>query len=115
MGENKRRPILPIILIAVGLLFLIGAVASIFLLSNPDDQPSVSNPEQGVPFPQIQRVDLATAKNAFDDGAAVFVDVRGEAYYMNGHIPGAISIPLDQIEDRLAVLNQNDWIILYCT
>lgn len=115
MGENKRRPLFPVIMIAVGLVILIGVVAGIFLLSNPQDPPVASNQEPGIPFPQVQRLDLATAKKAYDDGTAVFVDVRGQQYYQNGHIPGAKSIPLNQLEDRLVELNQDDWIILYCT
>jgi flagellar basal body-associated protein FliL len=115
LGEKKRRPLIPIILIAVGLVILIGAVASIFLLSGSDDQQMTSNPDSGVPNPQIQRVDLTSAKGAFDDGTAVFVDVRGQVYYQDGHIPGAISIPLDQLEERLDELNKDDWILLYCT
>jgi hypothetical protein len=115
LGEKKRRPIFPIILMAIGLVILIGALASIFLSSNPQGQPVASNPDAGIPFPEIQRLDLATAKGAYDEGTAVFVDVRDQLYYQDGHIPGALSIPLNQVEDRLDELNKDDWIILYCT
>ena len=100
---------------ATRLFGFIGAGASIFLLPDADDQPVVSNPNPGVPLPQIQRVDLSTAKSAFDEGRAVFVDVRSQAFYQDSHIPGALSIPLNQLEDRIGELNQDDWIILYCT
>lgn len=115
MGETNKRPIIPIILIIVGLVILIGALASIFLVADPGEQSVASKPDPGYPFPQIQRVDLSTAKDAFDGGTAVFVDVRGVSFYQDGHIPGALSIPLNQLEDRLGELNQDDWIILYCT
>jgi len=46
---------------------------------------------------------------------AVVVDVRGAADYEAGHIPGAWSIPLDQIEKRAAELKKlNKPIVLYC-
>ena len=115
MGQNKKRPIIPIILMTIGLMILIGALASIFLVSNQGDQFAASNPDPEIPFPQIQRVDLSTAKSALDGGTAVFVDVRGQSYYQDGHIPGAVSIPLNQLEERQGELNQEDWIILYCT
>jgi 3-mercaptopyruvate sulfurtransferase SseA len=115
LSTNNKRPIYPIILIAAGLLILVGAVAGLVLLSGTDDPPQVSNPDQEIPFPKVARVSLTTAKGAFDDGAAVFVDVRDQAYYENGHIPGARSIPLNQIETRLSELDPGDWIILYCT
>lgn len=115
MGEKKRRPIYPIILMVVGLVILIGALAGVYLLPGSDDQTIAGNPDPGVPFPQIQRVDLATTKEAFDKGTAVFVDVRGVTYFQEGHIPGALSIPLNELESRLDELGQDDWIILYCT
>ena len=115
MDTNNKRPIYPLILIAAGLLILIGAVTGLILLSGSDDSPPVSNPDQEIPFPKVTRVSLSTAKGAFDDGAAVFVDVRDQIYYESGHIPGARSIPLDQFEGRLGELDRDDWIILYCT
>jgi len=99
----------------VGLVILVGAIAGVFLLTGSDDQSVADNPDPGVPYPQIQRVDLSTTKEAFDSGTAVFVDVRGEAYFQEGHIPGALSIPLNELEARLVELGQDDWIILYCT
>lgn len=115
MGENKRRRIFPIVLMAVGLIIIIGALASIFYRSDPESQPESRNPDTSIPYPEITRVDLSTAKGAYDDGTAVFVDVRDQSYYQDAHIPGARSIPLLQLEDRLDELNQDDWIILYCT
>ena len=41
--------------------------------------------------------------------------MRGEEYYQQGHIAGAISIPEDQLEERVKELDSNAWIITYCT
>lgn len=115
MGETKKRPLLPLLLIAAGVIVLIVAVASIFLFSGSDQPATITNPDQDIPFPQISRVDVETAKSALDSGQAVVVDVRDKVYYDEDHIAGAISIPLSEIESRLVELNQSDWIILYCT
>jgi 3-mercaptopyruvate sulfurtransferase SseA len=115
LGKNNKRPILPLLLIAAGMILLIGAVVGIVFISGGDDSQQVSVPNQKIPYPQVARVDLSTAKVAFDYGEAVFVDVRDQEYYKNGHIPGARSIPLGQFEDRLNELDPTDWIILYCT
>jgi rhodanese-related sulfurtransferase len=42
------------------------------------------------------------------------LDVRPAEEYTAGHIPGAISIPLDELADRLAELPDNEQIVAYC-
>ena len=115
MGKQQNRAMFPIILVAVGVLFLVGAAVSVLLLSSPRDQLPTDVPRAEESYPQVSRVDLAQAKSAYDSGTAVFVDVRDQVYFNNGHIPGAVSIPLSEIQDRLDELNPSDWIILYCT
>jgi rhodanese-related sulfurtransferase len=44
----------------------------------------------------------------------VIVDVRDEAEYKEGHIPGAISIPVDGFASRSGVLPKEKKIIVYC-
>ena len=56
-------------------------------------------------------------RDALDSGAAIIVDVRSAESFVAGHIVGAISIPLTQIEaDPASVkLDKSQWIITYCT
>ena len=115
MGAKNRHSIVPLLLVAVGLILLIGAVVSIVSISSGDDITQGTSPNQEIPHPNVSRVDLSSAKSAFDDGDAVFVDVRDQPFYENGQIPGAFSIPLSEFEQRLHELDPNDWIILYCT
>jgi rhodanese-related sulfurtransferase len=42
------------------------------------------------------------------------LDVRPAEEYLAGHIPGAVSIPLDQLEERLAELPSDREIVAYC-
>jgi len=49
-----------------------------------------------------------------DDGSVLIVDVRPEEEYEAGHIPGAVSIPLKQLEERLAILPSDAEIVAYC-
>jgi len=44
----------------------------------------------------------------------VVVDVRKAEDYKNGHIPGAISIPATEFEDRINELSKDKVTILYC-
>jgi 3-mercaptopyruvate sulfurtransferase SseA len=75
-------------------------------------QPLTSEEET---FPEIPRVTLKDAFTAFQDGSAVFIDVRDADSYTNSHIPGAKSLPLTQLEDKLKKLGTETWIITYCT
>jgi rhodanese-related sulfurtransferase len=47
-------------------------------------------------------------------GDAVLIDVRPAAEYEAGHIDGAYSIPIDELEDRLAELPGDREIVAYC-
>jgi len=48
-------------------------------------------------------------------GAGVTVlDVRPREEYAAGHIPGALSVPLDELADRLAELPADQEIVAYC-
>jgi len=47
-------------------------------------------------------------------GAVTILDVRPRDEYNAGHIPGALCIPLDELEDRLAELPAKQQIVAYC-
>jgi rhodanese-related sulfurtransferase len=47
-------------------------------------------------------------------GRTVVLDVRPAAEYSAGHIAGALSIPVDQLQKRLAELPRNKEIVAYC-
>jgi rhodanese-related sulfurtransferase/DNA-binding transcriptional ArsR family regulator len=47
-------------------------------------------------------------------GLVTVLDVRPAAEYRAGHIAGAISIPLDALQDRLAELPRDQDIVAYC-
>jgi len=47
-------------------------------------------------------------------GSAVLVDVRPAEEWAAGHIPGALSVPLDELESRLAELPDGTEIVAYC-
>ena len=44
---------------------------------------------------------IARAKEIFDKGNVLFVDARSQENYEDGHIPGAVSLPLGQFDKRI--------------
>jgi 3-mercaptopyruvate sulfurtransferase SseA len=114
--KTTRFPI--VFLVASG--FLLMLAAAIFVMQN-EPNPDVSQPSAAVSdleeqaYPEIQRVSLESAKAALDANTAVVVDVRDAGSYAASHVPGALSIPLSDLEDHLGELDSTDWIITYCT
>jgi phage shock protein E len=51
-----------------------------------------------------------------DKSQLLLVDVRTKKEFQNGHIPGAVNLPLSTIEDDPSILNiaKNKSIVLYC-
>lgn len=47
-------------------------------------------------------------------GLVVVIDVRPPEEYAAGHLPGAINVPVDQLESRLAKLPKRKEIVAYC-
>ena len=61
------------------------------------------------------RIEWAEFRTLYDHMQAVIIDVRDPASFASGHIPGARSIPLDQIEQHAAELKKlGKPIVLYC-
>lgn len=48
------------------------------------------------------------------DGLVTVLDVRPPEEYASGHLPGAVNIPLSDLEKRLQDLPQNREIVAYC-
>lgn len=66
---------------------------------------------------QVPRITVEDAKAALDSRQAILVDVRSAQSYEASRIAGAISIPMDDIENNInrLALEKNQWIITYCT
>jgi 3-mercaptopyruvate sulfurtransferase SseA len=122
MSQNnsppKKSPA-PLILLSAGVLLLLVSVVWGFQLgSTATDsaaQPIQNTNLDDVPNPEIQRVSLADSRVAFDQGQAVFLDVRNSSDFAKSHIPGAVLIPLSELDQRLVELDPSQWIITYCT
>ena len=66
---------------------------------------------------EVPRVSLEDGIAAIQSGDAVVLDVRSPQAYQASHIPGALSVPLGEIETNPTGLNldKDKWIITYCT
>jgi 3-mercaptopyruvate sulfurtransferase SseA len=115
---TKRSPdprLQPLRLTVIGLGLILLAALAFVLLRPSAEPPSTEEVLQASSPESILRVNLPEAKQAYESGSAVFVDVRDESSFKNEHIPGALSIPLNDLPAREGELDPNAWIITYCT
>jgi rhodanese-related sulfurtransferase len=59
--------------------------------------PSELNAADSSPIPEISREEL---RRRLHDSSLTIVDVLPEASYVEAHIPGALSLPLEQLASR---------------
>jgi rhodanese-related sulfurtransferase len=63
--------------------------------------------------------DVARAKKLFDSGSVIFVDARTTDNFEEGHIPGAVSLPIGRFDDLIdAFLDKHaieQPIVTYCS
>jgi DNA-binding transcriptional ArsR family regulator len=62
----------------------------------------------------VERIGRAELQERLAKGDIVLVDVRPAEEYAAGHIEGARSIPLEELEQRLAELTDDAEIVAYC-
>jgi hypothetical protein len=90
-------------------------VSSITPVASPVSSSVTPVATPAIPYPEIKRISLADAKAAFELKSAIFIDVRGEPYYSESHVPGALSMTYDELSSRMGELDKKAWIITYCT
>jgi rhodanese-related sulfurtransferase len=62
----------------------------------------------------LAAVDLEQLKRLVADGGVTLLDVRPALEYRQGHIPDARSIPVEELEQRLAELPRDREVVAYC-
>jgi len=110
--------IIPILFITGGSLMILSVLIWYALSSSAPSATASSNANlftTSIPAPEITRVSLESAKAAFDNKQAYFVDVRDSGSFAAGHIPGAANIPISDLDTRLKEIPRDRWIITYCT
>src|SRR5919199_5085091 len=62
----------------------------------------------------LEAIDSTALMERLSDGSTVVLDVRPEEEYWAGHIPGALSVPVDALEAALQSLPKDKEIVAYC-
>jgi hypothetical protein len=108
MGKKRQNGFLWL-LFGGGVFLLLAGLVSVLLNRQP--QPDVTSTP--ATLAQVRRVSLQDARDAFDEGTAVFLDVRIGESYAASHILNAVSIPAAELPSRMGELDPGAWIIPY--
>jgi rhodanese-related sulfurtransferase/DNA-binding transcriptional ArsR family regulator len=63
---------------------------------------------------QITSLDHGELARRMSSGELTLLDVRPELEYTAGHLPGAINIPVGELQDRLAEIPDGPEVVAYC-
>ena len=77
--------------------------------------PSDTTQGEGIPYPDIERIKLSDAYDAFANESAIFLDVRNPAEFNQGSIPGSVNIPVNELSEHLDELDPEASYITLCT
>lgn len=63
---------------------------------------------------EIKEIDLAAGKSLFENGSALFVDVRDAGSFQEAHIPGAVHLNDQTVADFIARTDKQKPVVVYC-
>jgi hypothetical protein len=117
---KQSNELLPVIMIVLGAVLVVAVLIWQVVQSSAGGSAAVFPTQAAaipadIPEPGIERISVADARAALNASAAVFLDVRDPVTFQTGHIPGAINIPINELEARVGELDPAQWIITYCT
>ena len=128
ISKQKKMLIIEVltyVFIAIGIILIAFAIyANLKGLRNSSDSENtatnqesssqeISGSDTDEPLIEVLSVDEAYQAYISNSGY-VFVDVRSVSEYEDGHIEGAILIPLSEIDDMLSELPKDKPIVVYC-
>jgi hydroxyacylglutathione hydrolase len=70
--------------------------------------------EAGGPLQTIPAIGLAELMDAMRAGAVALLDVRGRGEWSAGHVPGAINVPLGELEQCVDTLPADRPLVVHC-
>ena len=65
--------------------------------------------------PRISLEDFVSLFEKPEESNVIVIDVRSRESFQRGHIPGAISIPLNDLGKRVPEISHDASIVTYCT
>ena len=121
--KNTARDIVILLGSAVIAAFAVNyfSPAGISLVGQWDESKGVitANAKDDAVVVDLEIDDVKIAKQIYDSGKAVFVDARSRENYEDGHIKGAVSLPVGQFDESIDAFHDqyspSSSIVIYCS
>lgn len=98
---------------------MVFAAAAVFAACNAIDRSSktksIPQGPETVYADGARRVTIEELEAMLQDGTAIVIDVRTQAAYDQGHIPGSRLIPSNEILNHINELPRDKMIVTYCS
>lgn len=94
------------------LALLVALIATLSACAAPAPAPSAVDP--GAPLELGPSIDAETLAAIKDRDDVVVLDVREQWEYDEGHIPGVVHIPMNDVPARLSEIPTDDTVIVSC-
>jgi len=62
----------------------------------------------------LEEISLEELNERMEKGEILLLDVRPEAEYKTSHIPGAVSAPVETLDEKITSLPTNKEVVVYC-
>ena len=116
----RREVIVQSLLIVLAACLIGVATRPVFILDSLKGELALQINQSVEAANNIQVIDLAKAKDLFNEGESVFLDSRSKSAYEESHILGAFSIPLlnlvrNRIDLEEILPDKNTILVTYCS
>ena len=107
----------------IGIILVASALAAVAANSlSPNRIPWVRNWSHQVEARAVEQkiavIPLSVAREKFSSKSSVFIDARSARDFAKGHIPGALSIPFEQLDDYYPaiddLISSGRELVVYC-
>jgi hypothetical protein len=76
--------------------------------------PVAVTPVSPAEIARVERISASETRRLLDAGQAIIIDVRDVHSFVDGHIPGALQIPLEYVPSQIPWFPRDRKIITYC-
>ena len=63
---------------------------------------------------ELEKISVEELQARLRNDDVILIDVRPREEYLAGHLPGALSIPLGELENRVGEISRDKAIVVYC-